>query len=145
MFPDITISQVTGDVLFNLPAFHMAKLWSKHVGKTFFYSFEQTMKQNKHGGKEFLPGLPLVENDGMEGGKLICNLLWMSLVWWNTQDFMNFKLNFMDSRLEFIVNTECILSHINMICSFNLYYICACYRALCICFPYKINFTCWGF
>jgi hypothetical protein len=49
----------------------MAKLWSKHVGKTFFYSFEQTLKQNKHGGKEFLTGLPLVENGGVEGGKLI--------------------------------------------------------------------------
>ena len=49
----------------------MAKLWSKHVGKTFFYSFEHVIKQNKHGGSQFLTGLPLVENDGVEGGKLI--------------------------------------------------------------------------
>jgi hypothetical protein len=47
----------------------MAKLWSKHVGKTFFYSFEHMLKQNKHGSKEFLTGLPLVENDDVEGGK----------------------------------------------------------------------------
>jgi hypothetical protein len=49
----------------------MAKLWSKHVGKTFFYSFEHVIKQNKHGGSQCLTGLPLVENDGVEGGKLI--------------------------------------------------------------------------
>ncbi|XP_023713504.1 para-nitrobenzyl esterase isoform X2 [Cryptotermes secundus] len=60
--------EATGDALFNLPAFHMAKLWSKHVGKTFFYSFEQILKQNKHGGKVFLSGFPLVQDDGVEGG-----------------------------------------------------------------------------
>lgn len=49
----------------------MAKLWSKHVGKTFFYSFEQILKQNKHGGKVFLSGFPLVQDDGVEGGKLV--------------------------------------------------------------------------
>lgn len=50
----------------------MAKLWSKQVGKTFFYSFEQILKQNKHGGKAFLSGFPLVQDDDVEGGKLVC-------------------------------------------------------------------------
>ncbi|KAJ4429171.1 hypothetical protein ANN_26174 [Periplaneta americana] len=57
-----------GDALFNLPAFQMAKLWSKHVGKTFFYSFDQTSKKKKHGGSEFLHGMPLIEDEGTEGG-----------------------------------------------------------------------------
>jgi hypothetical protein len=50
----------------------LAKLWSKHVGKTFFYSFEQILKQNKQGGKAFFNGLPLVQDGGVEEGKLVC-------------------------------------------------------------------------
>lgn len=44
------------------------------------------MKQNNHGGSQFLSGLPLVENDGVEGGKLIS---------WRTP--LNMQ-NFTDSR-----------------------------------------------
>lgn len=84
----------------------MAKLWSKHVGKTFFYSFEQTMKQNKHGGKEFLTGLPLVEDDGVEGGKLMCWECYLPY-----EGLALSELNFMDSRSGFIVtlSSSCIM------------------------------------
>ena len=66
--------QVTGDSLFNLPASLMAKMWSKN-GKAFFYSFEQKPNKNKHGGPEFLQGLPIVENlNNTNNGKINIHL-----------------------------------------------------------------------
>ncbi|KAJ9601634.1 hypothetical protein L9F63_000242 [Diploptera punctata] len=56
------VVEVTGDSLFNLPAFQMAKMWSKYFGKTFFYSFDQQSERNMHGGGQFLQGLPIVED-----------------------------------------------------------------------------------
>ncbi|PSN44361.1 hypothetical protein C0J52_19622 [Blattella germanica] len=87
------VQNATGDALFNLPAFQMAKLWSKNVGKTFFYSFEQISKNHKHEGDKFLHGLPLVDNKPItdDGNKLFNSadaaklLLWSktnNYLWW---------------------------------------------------------------
>lgn len=48
------VVQVTGDALFNAPAFITTQLWSKN-GKTFFYSFEHNAGKNF--GQDFLGGL----------------------------------------------------------------------------------------
>lgn len=52
------VAEVTGDALFNAPAFLTSQEWSKRA-KTFLYSFDHTNSRNS--GQEFLAGLPLVD------------------------------------------------------------------------------------
>lgn len=91
----------------------MAKLWSKHVGETFFYSFEHVIKQNKHGGSQFLTGLPLVENDGVEGGKLIGSRTPLTAEKWTL---------------------ETVLHEYGLF----IYYVYTLYKMLCICPSFKL-------
>ncbi|CAG9813114.1 unnamed protein product [Phaedon cochleariae] len=55
------ISDITNDVLFNVPAFLTVDRWSRNGAPTFLYSFEHFGKLKK--GNTFLRGSPLVGND----------------------------------------------------------------------------------
>ncbi|KAJ8925837.1 hypothetical protein NQ315_009689 [Exocentrus adspersus] len=55
------VAEVTGDVLFNLPAFLTVNQWCKNGAPTYLYSFEHSGKRQK--GGVFLKGSPIVGND----------------------------------------------------------------------------------
>lgn len=54
------ISEVTGDALFNVPAFLTADAWTRGGSPAFLYRFEHAGRRRK--GQFFLKGLPLVGN-----------------------------------------------------------------------------------